>query len=67
MSLTLYWMHCGGCGGDTHAFINAQSPDFHEFFLIHLIFSFFGNLHYQISLQKNIMILLIRCFPVSNS
>jgi Ni,Fe-hydrogenase I small subunit len=32
MSLTLYWMHCGGCGGDTHAFINAQSPDFHEFF-----------------------------------
>jgi hydrogenase small subunit len=23
-------MHCGGCGGDTHALINADSPDFFE-------------------------------------
>lgn len=30
MSLTLYWMHCGGCGGDTHALLNAHSPDFPE-------------------------------------
>jgi Ni,Fe-hydrogenase I small subunit len=30
MSLTLYWMHCGGCCGDTHALINAHSPDFFE-------------------------------------
>lgn len=26
MSTTLYWMHCGGCGGDTHALLNADSP-----------------------------------------
>jgi hypothetical protein len=36
-------------------------------FWIHLIFSFFGNLRYQTLLQRNIMILLIECFPASNS
>lgn len=27
MSITLYWLQCGGCGGDTHSFLNAESPD----------------------------------------
>lgn len=30
MSLTLYWVHCGGCGGDTHALMNADAPGFFE-------------------------------------
>ncbi|MEJ2655622.1 MAG: NADH:ubiquinone oxidoreductase [Desulfobacterales bacterium] len=30
MPSTLYWMQCGGCCGDTHALINAHSPDFFE-------------------------------------
>jgi hydrogenase small subunit len=24
---TLYWIQCGGCGGDTHSFLNLESPD----------------------------------------
>ena len=27
MSTTLYWLQCGGCGGDTHSFLNLESPD----------------------------------------
>lgn len=25
--MTLYWLQCGGCGGDTWSFFNARSPD----------------------------------------
>ena len=28
MAYTLYWMQCGGCGGDTMSLLNAESPDF---------------------------------------
>jgi len=31
MSITLYWMQCGGCSGDTMSFLNAESPDIIEF------------------------------------
>src|SRR5690349_14122076 len=27
MSLNLYWMQSGGCGGDTMSFLSAESPD----------------------------------------
>ena len=27
MSKTLYWMQCGGCGGDSMALLNLESPD----------------------------------------
>ncbi len=27
MPRNLYWMQCGGCGGDTHSFLNVDSPD----------------------------------------
>lgn len=27
MATTLYWIQCGGCGGDTHSFLNAEAPD----------------------------------------
>lgn len=27
MSNSLYWLHCGGCGGDTMSFLNLESPD----------------------------------------
>ena len=30
MSTTLYWLQCGGCGGDTMSFLNAESPDIVE-------------------------------------
>lgn len=30
MSATLYWLQCGGCGGDTMSLLNAQSPDLIE-------------------------------------
>lgn len=30
MSNTLYWLHCGGCGGDTHSALNAELPEFTE-------------------------------------
>jgi hydrogenase small subunit len=32
MSLTLYWIQCGGCGGDTWSFFNAESPNVAELF-----------------------------------
>lgn len=35
MAATLFWMQCGGCGGDTWSFFNAQSPDAIEFFKAH--------------------------------
>lgn len=30
MTKTLYWMQCGGCGGDTMSLLNAASPDLVE-------------------------------------
>lgn len=30
MTFTLYWLQNGGCGGDTHSFLNAASPDVPE-------------------------------------
>jgi NiFe hydrogenase small subunit HydA len=30
MSMTLYWMQSGGCGGDTMSLLNAESPDLLE-------------------------------------
>jgi uptake hydrogenase small subunit len=27
MSTTIYWLQCGGCGGDSMALLNAESPD----------------------------------------
>ena len=30
MSSTLYWLQCGGCGGDTMSLLNAESPDLAE-------------------------------------
>lgn len=32
MALTLYWLQCGGCGGDTWSLFNAESPDIAELF-----------------------------------
>jgi hydrogenase small subunit len=32
MSFTVYWMQCGGCGGDTWSFFNAESPNVVELF-----------------------------------
>ena len=32
MSLKLLWIQCGGCGGDTWSFFNAESPDVMELF-----------------------------------
>jgi hydrogenase small subunit len=32
MATNLYWMQCGGCGGDTHSFLNIESPDVLELF-----------------------------------
>ena len=30
MALKLYWLQCGGCGGDTWSFFNAESPNIVE-------------------------------------
>lgn len=30
MSVTLYWMQCGGCGGDTMSLLNTEGPDLVE-------------------------------------
>lgn len=30
MTVNLYWMQCGGCGGDTMSFLNADTPDLVE-------------------------------------
>jgi len=27
MGVSLYWLQCGGCGGDTMSFLNVESPD----------------------------------------
>ena len=32
MALTLLWLQCGGCGGDTWSLFNADSPSIHELF-----------------------------------
>jgi hydrogenase small subunit len=32
MPLKLLWIHCGGCGGDTWSFFNAESPNVTELF-----------------------------------
>jgi Ni,Fe-hydrogenase I small subunit len=32
MSYNLYWLQCGGCGGDTWSFFNAESPNVVELF-----------------------------------
>ena len=32
MSKTLFWLQCGGCGGDTMSFLNMESPDLPELF-----------------------------------
>jgi hydrogenase small subunit len=29
---TLYWLQCGGCGGDTMSFLSAEAPDLVELF-----------------------------------
>ncbi|MEE4359170.1 MAG: zinc-ribbon domain-containing protein [Desulfococcaceae bacterium] len=31
----LYWLQCGGCGGDTWAFFNSDPPDTYDFFSNH--------------------------------
>lgn len=31
MTTTLYWLSCGGCGGDTMSLLNSNSPDFFDF------------------------------------
>ena len=30
MSLSLYWLQTGGCGGDTMSLLSAESPDLLE-------------------------------------
>ncbi|MCK5100041.1 MAG: NADH:ubiquinone oxidoreductase [Desulfobacteraceae bacterium] len=30
MSVNLFWLHAGGCSGDTHSLLNADSPDLTE-------------------------------------
>ncbi len=35
MSLNLYWLQCGGCGGDTWSLFNAVSPSVVDFFEAH--------------------------------
>jgi len=32
MVTNLYWMQCGGCGGDTHSFLNIENPDIPDLF-----------------------------------
>ncbi len=32
MARTLYWLQCGGCGGDTWSLFNAGSPEIPDFF-----------------------------------
>lgn len=32
MAVTLYWLQCGGCGGDTWSLFNSQSPDVSQLF-----------------------------------
>lgn len=32
MTYNLYWLQCGGCGGDTWSFFNAESPNLVELF-----------------------------------
>ncbi|MEJ2165364.1 MAG: NADH:ubiquinone oxidoreductase [Desulfobacterales bacterium] len=32
MTYNLYWLQCGGCGGDTWSFFNAESPNLVEVF-----------------------------------
>lgn len=32
MALSLYWIQCGGCGGDTMSFLSADTPDVGELF-----------------------------------
>ena len=32
MTYNLYWLQCGGCGGDTWSFFNAESPNIVELF-----------------------------------
>lgn len=32
MATSLYWLQCGGCGGDSMSFLNAESPDILELF-----------------------------------
>jgi len=32
MTYSLYWLQCGGCGGDTWSFFNAESPNIVELF-----------------------------------
>lgn len=32
MTVTMYWMQSGGCGGDTHSFLNLEAPDAVELF-----------------------------------
>ncbi len=34
MSVNLYWLQCGGCGGDTWSLFNSESPDINEFFTL---------------------------------
>ena len=31
MATTLYWLSCGGCGGDTLSLLNSNSPDLFDF------------------------------------
>ncbi len=35
MTLSVFWLQAGGCGGDTWSFLNAESPDVIEFFEDH--------------------------------
>jgi hydrogenase small subunit len=32
MGISLYWFQCGGCGGDTMSFLNAEEPDVIQLF-----------------------------------
>lgn len=32
MGVNLYWLQCGGCGGDTMSFLNSETPDILQLF-----------------------------------
>ncbi|MCK5417188.1 MAG: hypothetical protein KAI93_01755, partial [Desulfobacterales bacterium] len=48
MPLKLYWIQCGGCGGDTWSFFNAESPN-----VVELLSSFDIELLWHPSISIN--------------
>ena len=49
MSLTLYWLQCGGCGGDTWSLFSKETPD-----LIELLASLDIEILWHPSISRNI-------------